>query len=234
MDPKRIETESSLSKEISGAARLYPPLYEFALQALSQSEVEDNEHGEEEYFKRDDPNAISPSTKSCKAKHDEVINTINALTASVKELTSKRGVIPSKRISYPYTSLEIMVSKRKRKEISEALSSIEKSKIANHLSFSCTFDQSTRATGEQHELKKICTDWSTIEAYRDKMGNPFDVEYVEGIAQQSIGSLDYSLFIASYAEYLSDELQVPNDGRDAGLLHKIYANLLWKYGKAKA
>ncbi|PHU19545.1 hypothetical protein BC332_10696 [Capsicum chinense] len=66
------------------------------------------------------------------------------------------------------------------------------------------------------------------------MGNPFDVEYVEGIAQQPIGSLDCSLFVVAYAEYLSDVLQVPNDGLDAGLLCKIYATLLWKYGEAKA
>ncbi|PHT32303.1 hypothetical protein CQW23_28640 [Capsicum baccatum] len=31
--------------------------------------------------------------------------------------------------------------------------------------------------------QKVRTDWSTIEAYRDKMGNPFDVQYVEEIAQ---------------------------------------------------
>ncbi|PHU04793.1 hypothetical protein BC332_25615 [Capsicum chinense] len=31
--------------------------------------------------------------------------------------------------------------------------------------------------------QKFCTDWSTIEAYRDKMGNPFDVQYIEGISQ---------------------------------------------------
>ncbi|PHU08792.1 hypothetical protein BC332_20652 [Capsicum chinense] len=31
--------------------------------------------------------------------------------------------------------------------------------------------------------QKFCTDWSTIEPYRDKMANPFDVQYVEGIAQ---------------------------------------------------
>ncbi|PHU23339.1 hypothetical protein BC332_08446 [Capsicum chinense] len=31
--------------------------------------------------------------------------------------------------------------------------------------------------------QKVRTDWSTIETYRDKMGNPFDVQYVEGIAQ---------------------------------------------------
>ncbi|KAM3237649.1 hypothetical protein P3L10_012678 [Capsicum annuum] len=63
MAPKITEVESSPSKGISEAAKLYPPLYELALQALSQSGAEYNEHGEEEYFKRDDPNANSPSTK---------------------------------------------------------------------------------------------------------------------------------------------------------------------------
>ncbi|PHT83087.1 hypothetical protein T459_11530 [Capsicum annuum] len=82
--------------------------------------------------------------------------------------------------------------------------------------------------------QKVRTDWSTIEAYRNKMDNPFVVQYVEGIAQQIIGSLDCGLFVAAYTEYLSDGLQVPNDGLDAGLLHKIYAALLWKYGEAKA
>ncbi|PHU04690.1 hypothetical protein BC332_25512 [Capsicum chinense] len=61
MAPKRKQTESSLSKGTSEVARLHPPLYELVLQALPQPEAEDNEHGEEEYFKRDDPNANSPS-----------------------------------------------------------------------------------------------------------------------------------------------------------------------------
>ncbi|KAM3306354.1 hypothetical protein P3S67_013224 [Capsicum chacoense] len=60
---KKIEIESSPSKGTSEAARLYPPLYELALQALSQSGAEYNEHGEERYFKRDDANANSPSTE---------------------------------------------------------------------------------------------------------------------------------------------------------------------------
>ncbi|PHT53040.1 hypothetical protein CQW23_07502 [Capsicum baccatum] len=37
---------------------------------------------------------------------------------------------------------------------------------------------------------------------------------------------DCGLFVAAYAEYLSDGLQVPNDGLDAGLLRKRYAALL--------
>ncbi|KAF3664421.1 hypothetical protein FXO38_10141 [Capsicum annuum] len=63
MVPKRTETESSPSKGTSEAARLHPPLYELALQALSQLEVEYNEHGQEEYFKRDDADANRPSTE---------------------------------------------------------------------------------------------------------------------------------------------------------------------------
>ncbi|KAM3344839.1 hypothetical protein P3S68_024548 [Capsicum galapagoense] len=62
MDPKK-KIESSPSKGTSEAARLYPLLYELALQTLSQSGAEDNEHGEEKCFKRDDPNANSPSAE---------------------------------------------------------------------------------------------------------------------------------------------------------------------------
>ncbi|PHT28589.1 hypothetical protein CQW23_31803 [Capsicum baccatum] len=82
--------------------------------------------------------------------------------------------------------------------------------------------------------QKVRTDWSTIEAYWDKMANPFDVQYVDRITKQIIGSLDYGPFFAAYAEYLSDGLQVPNDRLDAGLLRKRYAALLRKYGEAKA
>ncbi|KAM3344712.1 hypothetical protein P3S68_024421 [Capsicum galapagoense] len=82
--------------------------------------------------------------------------------------------------------------------------------------------------------QKVRTDWSMIEAYRDKMGNPFDVQYVEGITQQTISILDCSLFVAAYVECLSYGLQVPNDGLDVELLHKIYATLLCKYGEVKA
>ena len=63
MTPKIKEIESSPSKETSAVVQLHPPLYELALQAVSQSRAEYNEHREEEYFKRDDPNANSPSTK---------------------------------------------------------------------------------------------------------------------------------------------------------------------------
>ncbi|PHU11343.1 hypothetical protein BC332_18273 [Capsicum chinense] len=82
--------------------------------------------------------------------------------------------------------------------------------------------------------QKVRTDWSTIEAYRDKMGNPFDVQYFKGISQQTIGILNCCHFVTAYAKYFNDGLQVLNDGLDIGLLYKIYASLLWKYGEVKA
>ncbi|KAF3675254.1 hypothetical protein FXO37_05971 [Capsicum annuum] len=99
------------------------------------------------------PNECSAcKCQDCRAKHDVVINAINALTASVKELTSKRGLIPSKRILFPSTLLVIR-AKRRRRVISRALSSIQKSKIVPPLSVCCT-EQHTMSKGEQHELKK--------------------------------------------------------------------------------
>ncbi|PHT61631.1 hypothetical protein T459_34538 [Capsicum annuum] len=82
--------------------------------------------------------------------------------------------------------------------------------------------------------QKVFNDWSTIETYRDKMANPFYVQYVDVISQQTIGSLDCGPFVAAYVEYLSDGLQVPNNGIDAGLLHKRYTAFLLKYREAKA
>ncbi|PHU09430.1 Alpha-dioxygenase 1 [Capsicum chinense] len=183
----------------------------FFIFLLTTSRVEDDEHGEEKYFKRDDPNANSPSAEelvktlsidrylvrmqcdgatnltdfatssecsqckcqNCNAKYDGVINVINALTVSVKEMTCKRGVIPSKRISYPYTPLEIKVAKRRRNDISKASSSIEKRKITTSLSLSYTSVQYTRAIEEQHELKKVdVTVEATTEEHNITVDNP--------------------------------------------------------------
>ncbi|PHU18326.1 hypothetical protein BC332_14021 [Capsicum chinense] len=82
------------------------------------------------------------------------VSAISALTASAKKMASKRGVILSKRISYPDTPLEIKEARRRRKDTSKESSSIKISKIATPLSLSCIDVQCVRATGEQHELKK--------------------------------------------------------------------------------
>ncbi|KAF3668427.1 putative protein EIN4-like [Capsicum annuum] len=173
------------------------------------------------------------------------INAINALTASVKEMTSKRGVILSKRISYPDTLLEIKAAKRRRKDTFKASSIIKKSKIAMPIFVlhRCSVCKGHRravdvtATAEEHNmtvdnLSTASKDEEKVKS--DEMANPFDVQYVDGISQQTIGSLDSGPFVTAYAEYLSDGLQVPNNGLDARLLRKRYAALLWKYREAKA
>ncbi|PHU28961.1 hypothetical protein BC332_01054 [Capsicum chinense] len=204
--------------------------------------------------------------QDCKAKHDGVINTINALTTYVKEIISKRGVIPSKKIPYPDTPLEIKAAKRRRKDTSKASSIIKKKRLQHlclctvpmycqqqpevsqneecliniikgfsistdlpwhlvnevYIPINCgdefhwvlavvvlkerrirVYDSMSRRRhfGPSSEIQKLAkilptyldmrgfldqkvrTDWSTIEAYRDKIANPFDVQYVDGISQ---------------------------------------------------
>ncbi|KAF3632939.1 hypothetical protein FXO38_25855 [Capsicum annuum] len=323
-----------------------------------------------------------------KTKNDGVINTINALTASVKEMISKRGVIPSKRISYPDTPLDIKASKRRRKDTSKASSIIKKARLQRlYLCLTPMFRVDITATAEEHNmtvdnpstasknkekvepvilrerknysferfnisdkaLKKLTqlinnySEWivdgllkhhadrkQNDERYKvnesslgfnrfdfvvahPKMKNCFylmsqsqtcwngfnipvglpwhlvdevyipincGVEFhwvlavvilkerhirvydsvsrrrhfrpsskIQKLAKILTTYLDMSSFLdqkfyftnfttlartARYAEYLSDGLQVPNDGLDAGLLRKKYAALLWKYGEAKA
>ncbi|KAF3615972.1 hypothetical protein FXO38_17186 [Capsicum annuum] len=115
-----------------------------------------------------------------KAKHDGVINAINVLTASVKKMTSNRSFIPSKRISYPYTLLDIKAAKRRRKDTSKASSIIEISKIAMPLSLSCIDVQCARATGEQHEPKKVdITVEATAEEHNITVNNPLSASKEE-------------------------------------------------------
>ncbi|PHU10892.1 hypothetical protein BC332_17822 [Capsicum chinense] len=91
--------------------------------------------------------------QDCKAKNDGVINAINALIAYVKKMTSKRVVIPSKRISYPETPLEIKAAKRRRKDTSKASSIIKKSKITRLCLFlTPMFSVDVTATAEKHNI----------------------------------------------------------------------------------
>ncbi|PHT97944.1 hypothetical protein BC332_33129 [Capsicum chinense] len=273
--------------------------------------------------------------QDCKAKHDGVINSINVLTASVKKMTSKRGVIPSKKISYPDIPLVIKAAKGEGKTLPRHHQRIKKQDFNASIfildrCLVCkghrrAVDLTVEATAEDHNItidnpstaskekkvEPVClgerknypfegfnisdeapqkltqlindyseycqqqsevsqneecliniikgfsilaglpwhlvdevsipincgdefhwvlavvgTNWSMIQTYQDKIANPFDVQYVEGISQQKIGSLNCGPFVAAYAEYLSDVLQVPNDGLDVGLLCKRYASLL--------
>ncbi|KAF3643991.1 hypothetical protein FXO37_21675 [Capsicum annuum] len=94
---------------------------------------------------------------------------------------------------------------------------------------------STYLTISNFFKNKERTDWSLLEAYKEKIDHhPFDVQIVDGIVQQSSSTLNCGLFVAAYAEYLSDRHQIPSLEFDLEKHHTIYASLLWDYGVNKA
>ncbi|PHT94504.1 hypothetical protein T459_02386 [Capsicum annuum] len=268
------------------------------LQALSQSGEKDDEYGEKECFKREEPNANSPFTKELvktfsidcypvRMQYDGAtdltgdfmvditveatteqhnITGDNPSTAFVKEKKVEPASSGEQK-NYPFEGFNILneapkktnkvdqwlfkmdcgwaVKGSRRQVLAVVILKKRCTRVYNSISRRRRFAPSSKMQKLAKILPtyldmsgfldlKVYTDWSTIEAYRDKMGNLYDVEYVEGIAQQPIGSLDCGLFVAAYTEYFSDGLQVPNDELDAELLHKKYATLLWKYREAKA
>ncbi|PHT46072.1 hypothetical protein CQW23_15230 [Capsicum baccatum] len=164
----------------------------------------------------------------------------------------------------------------RRKDTSKASSSIEKTKIVMPLSLSCTAVQCARATGDQHEPKKVdVTIEATTKEHNITVDNPLTsskeeekvkpvssgeqknypferfnisdkvpkkltqlinnyLEWIVGGLLKHHAGRDCGFFVAAYAEYFSDGLQVTNDRIDAGLLRKRYATLLWKYRETKA
>ncbi|KAF3647040.1 hypothetical protein FXO38_18846 [Capsicum annuum] len=79
--------------------------------------------------------------------------------------------------------------------------------------------------------------WPNLETYRDKITqtiqilneHTFDVEYVQHIMQKESDSVydrDCGVFVVGYAEYLSEEMNVPSDGFEALYRRMRYAILL--------
>uniref|UniRef100_M1CLN1 Ulp1 protease family, C-terminal catalytic domain containing protein n=1 Tax=Solanum tuberosum TaxID=4113 RepID=M1CLN1_SOLTU len=84
------------------------------------------------------------------------------------------------------------------------------------------------------------TDWASMEAYKDKENGEllgpqqsFEVEYAQDIMQQQSDSLDCGMYVADFAEYLSDEISIPSISFRSDYLRNRYAILLWKYGVDK-
>uniref|UniRef100_M1DGH7 Ulp1 protease family, C-terminal catalytic domain containing protein n=1 Tax=Solanum tuberosum TaxID=4113 RepID=M1DGH7_SOLTU len=86
------------------------------------------------------------------------------------------------------------------------------------------------------------TIWPELDAYKDKQTGtlleshiPFNIEYVQDIMQQEDDNMDYGLYVATFAEFLSDQLVIPPDinGHLANYLRNRYAALLWRYGSDK-
>ncbi|PHT99962.1 hypothetical protein BC332_29750 [Capsicum chinense] len=142
--------------------------------------AEDNEHVEVEYFKRDDPNANSPST-------EELVKTFNIDRYLVRM-------------------------------------------------------QCDGATDLMDCPSMACSNQSRVEdaifiTLRSMpiLSDPKILPHLVNVLHANvITARDWDLFVATYTEYLSNGLQVPNNGLDVGLLQKRYASLLWKYGEAKA
>ncbi|PHT82023.1 hypothetical protein T459_15038 [Capsicum annuum] len=90
--------------------------------------------------------------------------------------------------------------------------------------------------------KKFRTDWPNLDAYRDKLSdttqllntNSFEVEYVQNIIQQDCDSLDCGVFVAGYAEYISEGMSVPSVDFKAAYHRMQYASLLRNYDLRKA
>ncbi|KAH0712709.1 hypothetical protein KY289_008668 [Solanum tuberosum] len=108
--------------------------------------------------------SFAPSSSSCSAckceecknKEAQLISTgedvkksLDALTSAVKELISKRGVIPSRKISEPFTPLKI---KRRRKSISKILSNMKKRQQIATTPLPCNVESSSGAIEEQQKL----------------------------------------------------------------------------------
>ncbi|KAF3675986.1 hypothetical protein FXO38_04514 [Capsicum annuum] len=86
------------------------------------------------------------------------------------------------------------------------------------------------------------TDWPNLDAYRDKLSdttqllntNSFEVEYVQNISQQDCDSLDCGVFIAGYAEYISEGMSVPSVGFEVSYHPMRYISLLRNFDLRKA
>ncbi|KAF3679073.1 putative glycerol-3-phosphate 2-O-acyltransferase 6-like [Capsicum annuum] len=198
------------------------------------------------------------------------------------EMTSKRGVIPSKKISYLDTPLEIKAAKRRRKNTSKTSSIIKKAFQVDvkptAKEYNNTVDNPSTASKDEKKVEPSSLGEQKnypFEGYCQQQPKVFQneeclINIIEGFS--ILAGLSWHLvdevyilincgdefhwvlavvivkemrirvydsmycgpFVVAYAEYLSDGLQVPNDGLDVELLRKRYAALLWKYGEAKA
>ncbi|KAG5625099.1 hypothetical protein H5410_010317 [Solanum commersonii] len=86
------------------------------------------------------------------------------------------------------------------------------------------------------------TIWPELDTYKDKQTCtlleshiPFNIEHVQGIMQQEDDSMDCGSYVATFAEFLSDQLVIPPDidGHLANYLRDRYTTLLRRYGRDK-
>ncbi|PHU25350.1 hypothetical protein BC332_03682 [Capsicum chinense] len=270
----------------------YIHLYKLTLQVLSQSGEEDYEHGEEESFKRDDPNTNSPSAEELvktfsidyypvdvtveTTVEEHNITVDNPSTAS-KEEEKVEPVSFGERKNYPFERFNISdeAPKKLTQLINDYSEWIADGLLKHHAGR--YYQQQPEVSQNEECLINIIKGFSilaglpwhlvdevyipincgdefhlvfTVVILKERRIRVYDsmscrrhfrqLSEIQKLAKKLLTYLDMrafwtkSPFIAAYAEYLRDGLQVPNDGLDVRLLHKIYVALLWKCGETKA
>ncbi|KAF3683056.1 hypothetical protein FXO38_00951 [Capsicum annuum] len=311
------EIKSSPSKGTSAVAQLHLPLYELALQALSQSGAEDNEHEEEKSFKRDDPNANSPSAEELvktfsidrypmKMQYDGATDLMGDLVAWALEAIpylrqqvnyqkevfcprimrwlsakiDKNAKIldlfnpPKEAVDVTATTEEHNMTVDNPSTASKDKEKVEPVYLGERKNY--PFEGFNISDGAPKKLTQLINDYSEWIAngllkhlagryYQQQLEVSQNEEYLiniikvfsipAGLPWHLVDEVYISInygdefhwvlavivlkerncgpFIAAYVEYLTNGLQVPNDGLDAGLLRERYTALLWKYGEAK-
>ncbi|PHU07752.1 hypothetical protein BC332_24241 [Capsicum chinense] len=176
--------------------------------------AEDNEQREEEYFKKDDLNANSLST-------EELVKTFSIDSYPVRMQCNGAIDLTEATAEEHNIIVDNLSTAFKEKEKVEPVSSGEWKNYP--------FEGFNILDEALKNLTKLVNDYSKWIA--DGLLKHYASRYGLSIF---LKRMDCDPFVATYTEYLSDGLQVPNDGLDARLLRKRYASLLWKYKEAKS
>ncbi|PHT94344.1 hypothetical protein T459_02226 [Capsicum annuum] len=249
---QRLQQISYPVQQMSDLFLLFPMDYSSAA-----TEVEDDEHGEEEYFKREDPNVNSPFTKELvktfnidrypvRMQYDGAINLMGDFmvkSAMGKFFDAFRKILQEQKLDAYF-----------RDNCFGKFLDLPKDNNA-HFQMKMVYDLlkhfSTLAGLPWHLVDEVyipinCGDEfhrvlavvilkeRHIRVYDSIWGRRCSASLSEKQKMAKILPiyLDMSGFFDQ--KYLSDGFQVPNNGLDVGLLCKRYVALLWKYGEAKA
>ncbi|KAF3672772.1 hypothetical protein FXO37_07336 [Capsicum annuum] len=135
-----------------------------------------------------------------------------------------------------YWVLTVIVLKERVIRVYDSLSSKRKIEPPNEIQ-KLTMMLPTYLSDNDFFEKIERTDWSTLEAYKGKLGrqtglisqNPFDIDYVQNIPQQASDILDCGVFVAAYAEILSEGQQVHSFGFDVESQHGRRSSIFEQY-----
>ncbi|PHT42400.1 hypothetical protein CQW23_16425 [Capsicum baccatum] len=148
----------------------------------------------------------------------------------VRKIPSKRNRQPSKVYQSPFIS--VFDSGSKDKEVIQSHKKLKYPFEGHNINgpyaedlFSKFFVWMSAGLYKSHALN----------AYKEKTDqHAFDAHIVDGIVQQSSGTLDCGLFVTTYAEFLGERNLIPSLEFDPKKYRTRYASLLWDYSVNKA